>query len=161
MRNEPDEQRMRRVFVAAWTVVVALKLAIAAFLPPFVDEAFYWQEGRHLALAYSDLPGLTAWLARLGTTVLGTTTAAADGSWSITSSTLADGNHSLTVTQTDIAGNTSVVSAALSVKIDTQAAQLAAPDLDVASDSGTSSLATIVAFCLSGTCSSSRCAGTG
>jgi 4-amino-4-deoxy-L-arabinose transferase-like glycosyltransferase len=39
-----------------------------------VDEAFYWQEGRHLALAYSDLPGLTAWLTRLGTAVAGTNT---------------------------------------------------------------------------------------
>ncbi len=36
-------------------------------LPVFVDEAFYWQEGQHLAWAYSDLPGLSAWLARLGT----------------------------------------------------------------------------------------------
>nr|WP_225876316.1 glycosyltransferase family 39 protein [Lysobacter terrestris] len=39
---------------------------VAARLPLFVDEAFYWQEGHHLAAAYSDLPGLTAWLARLG-----------------------------------------------------------------------------------------------
>ncbi|MEO5962484.1 MAG: glycosyltransferase family 39 protein, partial [Thermomonas sp.] len=31
------------------------------------DEAFYWQESRHLAWAYSDLPGLSAWLAWLGT----------------------------------------------------------------------------------------------
>jgi 4-amino-4-deoxy-L-arabinose transferase-like glycosyltransferase len=37
----------------------------------FVDEAFYWQEGHHLAAAYSDLPGLTAWLARLGVTLGG------------------------------------------------------------------------------------------
>ncbi len=36
-------------------------------LPVFVDEAFYWQESRHLAWAYSDLPGLTAWLAWFGT----------------------------------------------------------------------------------------------
>ena len=43
-----------------------VKVAIAARLPLFVDEAFYWQEGQHLAAAYSDLPGLTAWLTRLG-----------------------------------------------------------------------------------------------
>ncbi|BDU17248.1 glycosyltransferase family 39 protein [Lysobacter auxotrophicus] len=49
-----------------WVSVLAIKLLIAARLPLFVDEAFYWQEGRHPAAAYSDLPGLTAWLTRLG-----------------------------------------------------------------------------------------------
>jgi hypothetical protein len=37
----------------------------------FVDEAFYWQEGQHMAWAYSDLPGLTAWMTRLGVAVAG------------------------------------------------------------------------------------------
>lgn len=60
------EQRTQRAFVILWTLVTAVKLLIAARLPLFVDEAFYWQEGQHLAAAYSDLPGLTAWLARLG-----------------------------------------------------------------------------------------------
>ncbi|MBB5883931.1 glycosyltransferase family 39 protein [Xanthomonas sp. LMG 8992] len=60
------EQRARSVFIVLWTLVTAAKLLVAARLPLFVDEAFYWQEGQHLALAYSDLPGLTAWLARLG-----------------------------------------------------------------------------------------------
>lgn len=53
-------------FWTLWSVVLAVKLGIAAALPVFVDEAFYWQEGQHLAAAYSDLPGLTAWLTRLG-----------------------------------------------------------------------------------------------
>ncbi|MFT3762789.1 MAG: glycosyltransferase family 39 protein [Pseudoxanthomonas sp.] len=57
----------QRAFVALWLAVTVVKIAIAARLPLFVDEAFYWQEGRHPAAAYSDLPGLTAWLARLGT----------------------------------------------------------------------------------------------
>lgn len=56
----------RLVFWTLWAAVLLLKLMIAARLPLFVDEAFYWQEGRHLAPAYSDLPGLTAWLTRLG-----------------------------------------------------------------------------------------------
>ena len=34
-------------------------------------KRFYWQEGRHLAWAYSDLPGLTAWLTRVGVGVGG------------------------------------------------------------------------------------------
>ncbi|WP_305804324.1 glycosyltransferase family 39 protein [Stenotrophomonas sp. YIM B06876] len=60
------EQRARKIFMVLWVVVTAIKIVIAARLPLFVDEAFYWQEGQHLAAAYSDLPGLAAWLARLG-----------------------------------------------------------------------------------------------
>ncbi|MBN6111309.1 ArnT family glycosyltransferase [Xanthomonas bonasiae] len=60
------EQRARTTFMVLWMLVTAAKLLVAARLPLFVDEAFYWQEGQHLAAAYSDLPGLTAWLARLG-----------------------------------------------------------------------------------------------
>lgn len=66
-----EEQRARQWFIAVWAIVTVVKIAIAARLPLFVDEAFYWQEGRHLAAAYSDLPGLTAWLTRLGTEVGG------------------------------------------------------------------------------------------
>ncbi|MGH8078867.1 MAG: glycosyltransferase family 39 protein, partial [Lysobacter sp.] len=71
MRDEGGTERgqldrMRRVFWVLWSAIALVKLLIAARLPLFVDEAFYWQEGQHLAAAYSDLPGLTAWLARLG-----------------------------------------------------------------------------------------------
>jgi 4-amino-4-deoxy-L-arabinose transferase-like glycosyltransferase len=65
------EQRARTIFLLLWTLVTAVKLVVAARLPLFVDEAFYWQEGQHLAAAYSDLPGLTAWLARLGVEIGG------------------------------------------------------------------------------------------
>lgn len=47
------------------------KLVLAVHVPLFVDEAFYWQESRHPAWAYSDLPGLTAWLAGLGPGLFG------------------------------------------------------------------------------------------
>jgi 4-amino-4-deoxy-L-arabinose transferase-like glycosyltransferase len=57
--------------MALWVAVAAIKLVIAARLSLFVDEAFYWQESRHPAMAYSDLPGLTAWLIGLGTTLGG------------------------------------------------------------------------------------------
>lgn len=60
------EQRAHRIFLILWTGVTAVKLLIASRLPLLVDEAFYWQEGQHLAAAYSDLPGMTAWLARVG-----------------------------------------------------------------------------------------------
>ncbi len=53
-----------------------------------------------------------------GTTVLGTAVASG-GNWSITSSTLTRGAHTLTAKATDAAGNSSLVSGGLSVIIDT------------------------------------------
>lgn len=60
------DTRWRRRFVLAWLLLAALKLGVATLLPLFGDEAFYWLEGQHPALAYSDLPAATAWLTRLG-----------------------------------------------------------------------------------------------
>ncbi|MET0267499.1 MAG: Ig-like domain-containing protein, partial [Duganella sp.] len=71
-----------------------------------------------------------------GTTVLGSATADGSGNWSITSNILAEGNHTLTVRQTDRAGNVSPSSSALTVVIDTSAAAPAAPTLAPVSDSG-------------------------
>ena len=73
-----------------------------------------------------------------GTTVLGTTVADGSGNWTITSSALSQGFHTLTAKQTDLAGNVSAASASLSVTIDTAAAAPSAPDLTAASDSGSS-----------------------
>ncbi len=73
-----------------------------------------------------------------GTTLLGTATANGAGVWSIVSSTLGEGGHSLTVKQTDPAGNVSSASAALALTIDTEAPEPpGAPMLASASDSGT------------------------
>jgi 4-amino-4-deoxy-L-arabinose transferase-like glycosyltransferase len=66
MQGGHETDVAKRWFVGTWLALLGLKLWLAARLPLFVDEAFYWQEGRHLAWAYSDLPGLTAWLARVG-----------------------------------------------------------------------------------------------
>lgn len=71
MLAQDETSVVRRGFWTLWAVVLLLKLIVAARLPLFVDEAFYWQEGQHLAAAYSDLPGLTAWLARLGVAIGG------------------------------------------------------------------------------------------
>lgn len=61
----------QHTFLLLFVIIAAIKLMMAARLPLFVDEAFYWLEGQHLAAAYSDLPGLTAWLTRLGVTLGG------------------------------------------------------------------------------------------
>ena len=56
-----------------------------------------------------------------GATKIATVTADADGKWSYTfSPVLADGNHSITTTATDAAGNVSDKSDALIIKVDTQ-----------------------------------------
>ncbi|NHZ32159.1 Ig-like domain-containing protein [Massilia rubra] len=73
-----------------------------------------------------------------GTTVLGTAIADPNGVWSIPTSVLGDGSHTITARQTDAAGNISDASAALTLMIDTEApAAPAAPSLAPASDSGT------------------------
>src|SRR6185312_3497055 len=71
-----------------------------------------------------------------GVTLLGSVTADAGGNWSYTTAALTNGGHSLTATATDVAGNTSAASSALSVTID--AAAPVAPSLAAYStDSGT------------------------
>ncbi|WP_143218430.1 Ig-like domain-containing protein, partial [Acidovorax sp. T1m] len=73
-----------------------------------------------------------------GVTVLGTAVATG-GVWSITSSTLAQGAHTLTAKATDAAGNVSSASVGLTVTIDTTApAAPSVPDLATASDTGAS-----------------------
>ena len=64
MKQQADSAK--RIFIALWAMATLCKCVLAARLPLFVDEVFYWQEGQHPAWAYSDLPALTAWLTRLG-----------------------------------------------------------------------------------------------
>lgn len=61
----------RRAFWFLWCVLLIAKLCVASSLPLFGDEAWYWLESRHPAWAYSDLPGLTAWLIGFGTWIGG------------------------------------------------------------------------------------------
>lgn len=69
MREMQQGEAARRWFIGLWLGMLLLKLVLAVHLPLFVDEAFYWQEGQHWAWAYSDLPGLTAWLTWIGDAV--------------------------------------------------------------------------------------------
>jgi len=74
---------------------------------------------------------------RDGQSIVGTAVVAGDGVWSITTAALASGAHSLTATQTDVAGNVSGASGTLLVTIDTTSP--AAPQslyLNAGSDSG-------------------------
>ncbi len=52
-------------------------------------------------------------------TVVGTTLAAGDGTWTFTSAVLVDGSYSFTALATDLAGNVSLASAPLAITIDT------------------------------------------
>src|SRR6266851_1081236 len=74
-----------------------------------------------------------------GTTVLGTGTAdATTGAFSITTSALADGAHSISAKATDPAGNTGVASTAYQITVDTDAPPTPTSlSLDPATDSGT------------------------
>ena len=74
-----------------------------------------------------------------GTSPVGTHTTTS-GSYSVTTSVLADGGHTLTATATDVAGNLGPASPGTTITIDTVAPTApAAPVLSAASDSGVSS----------------------
>ncbi len=74
-----------------------------------------------------------------GLLALGTADVNSVGAWSLTSSSLAHGLHTLTVRAMDVAGNLSTLSTGLTVNIDTQLPNTpAGADLDDASDSGRS-----------------------
>jgi 4-amino-4-deoxy-L-arabinose transferase-like glycosyltransferase len=61
------------MLLAALALLAGIKLWLAAELPLFGDESFYWLESRALAPGYSDVPLLTPWLIALGTAVAGQT----------------------------------------------------------------------------------------
>ena len=70
---------------------------------------------------------------------MGETTAGSSGAWELELPSLADGVHSITVKASDVSGNESTASTALSITVDTQGPSPAAkPDLKNSSDSGTS-----------------------
>jgi peptidase M10/serralysin-like protein/Big-like domain-containing protein/matrixin len=71
-----------------------------------------------------------------GATLLGTAIASGSGAWTFTTGALADATHSFTATASDVAGNVSTASMALSVTVDTLAP--GAPTISsYSTDSGT------------------------
>lgn len=73
-----------------------------------------------------------------GTTLLGTQTASATGSWNIVTPMLSAGTHTFVAKATDAAGNVGADSTPLSVVIDTSADAPSVPDLAASSDLGIS-----------------------
>jgi len=78
MNHQPPEQAITllsrhpgRLLLAGMLVVLALKLVLAWQLDLYSDEIFYWQASTHPALAYSDLPFMSALLAGLGAALFG------------------------------------------------------------------------------------------
>lgn len=63
--------RWRSAFWMVWALLLTVKIALAATLAPFGDEAWYWQESRALDWSFSDLPLATAVLIRFGEALFG------------------------------------------------------------------------------------------
>jgi 4-amino-4-deoxy-L-arabinose transferase-like glycosyltransferase len=61
----------KRMALATFFVLLALRVAAAARLDLFGDEAFYWQCSRRLDWGYADHPFMTALLVRLGSSLFG------------------------------------------------------------------------------------------
>ncbi|MBI5656087.1 MAG: right-handed parallel beta-helix repeat-containing protein [Geobacter sp.] len=96
-----------------------------------------------------------------GTTVLGSATATG-GNWSITSSALSAGAHTLTAKATDTAGNTSAASSGLSLTIDTTGPATTVATAAFSADTGTSAtdfITNTAAQTISGTLSANLAAG--
>ena len=55
-----------RPLLILWFAVLAVKLALAGWLPLVLDETYYWAWSHHLQLSYYDHPPAVAWLFWLG-----------------------------------------------------------------------------------------------
>jgi 4-amino-4-deoxy-L-arabinose transferase-like glycosyltransferase len=68
----PEARRSQwRTAVAVIVGGTLLRLVLAAFLPLFPDEAYYWVWSRNLAAGYFDHPPMIAWVIRFGTALVG------------------------------------------------------------------------------------------
>ena len=57
---------VKALFIAGFCLVAIIKVYLATILDLYSDEIFYWQASTEPALAYSDLPFMTALLAGIG-----------------------------------------------------------------------------------------------
>ncbi|NNG25185.1 Ig-like domain-containing protein [Telluria aromaticivorans] len=97
-----------------------------------------------------------------GSTVIGSTTAAGDGSWSVVTSVLSEGVHTITAKALDAAGNLGAASGALALAIDRTGPATSAAGAAFSADSGASNsdlVTAIAAQTISGTLDASLGAG--
>jgi 4-amino-4-deoxy-L-arabinose transferase-like glycosyltransferase len=66
-----DSAGMWKVCLIA--ILIAIRFALAAYLPLSFDEAYFWLWSKHLAVSYYDHPPLIALAIRLGTLIFGDT----------------------------------------------------------------------------------------
>jgi len=64
------DARELRIAIVAIAIGAVVRLALAAWLPLFPDETYYWEWSRHLAAGYFDHPPGIAWVIRLGTMIV-------------------------------------------------------------------------------------------
>lgn len=65
--------RNTRLVIALVAIATIIRVALAAAIPLFPDETYYWEWSRHLAAGYFDHPPAIALLIRAGTAVFGPT----------------------------------------------------------------------------------------
>ncbi|MFI5239833.1 MAG: ArnT family glycosyltransferase, partial [Gemmatimonadales bacterium] len=65
--------RKARFALALIVAATTIRLALAAVIPLFPDETYYWEWSRHLAAGYFDHPPALALLIRSGTAIFGAT----------------------------------------------------------------------------------------
>lgn len=70
--NEVDSPLWRHA-LAILALATGLRLLLAALVPLFPDEAYYWEWSRRLAGGYFDHPPMVAWLIAASTALLGET----------------------------------------------------------------------------------------
>lgn len=66
MRIDRENAFKIRLIATATILMLALKVVLAYRLDLYSDEVYYWLASTRLALAFSDLPFMTAWLVGLG-----------------------------------------------------------------------------------------------
>jgi hypothetical protein len=66
---EASNQTTLKLIIVGFGLILITKLYLASVLDLYSDEIFYWQASTHPALAYSDLPFITATLTSIGSLI--------------------------------------------------------------------------------------------
>ena len=66
---QADNSAVIKLFAIGFCIVLLIKVFLALVLDLYSDEVFYWQASARTALAYSDLPFMTALLIGMGSSL--------------------------------------------------------------------------------------------